>query len=1157
MASNLTKSQNNAIESTGCTLVSAAAGSGKTRVLTERVIKKLTGTNPVSADKLLIVTFTNAAALEMRTRIENALLEKISENPADNNLIKQYHLLDSADISTIDSFCINLVRENFEKCGVEQNFSVTNGADMSEICDAILSLIIDEQFQNKSPEFRLLLSLLDCEKDDENLREIIKSLYRYSNTVPFPEIYFNNLKTPYISEFNIGHVWFEAAFDYAGEVISDAQALISEIKNVLPYLSEGNSKFVDEVERYEILFENLKSLIILKDWDKAVDTVFSDFPKAESVSQKFQFADKYKYCREELKNSVLSLRTYFVMSQKETNEYLKKYSPAVTLLTELVKDYSDKILDAFKENNVLAFYHTEQMALSLLCDINEDGIIVKKSDADCYIEKYDEIMVDEYQDVNDLQELMFKILSDDQKKLFVVGDVKQSIYRFRGSNPKNFLKKKNDFIPFSNAGDNDKKKIILAENFRSRNCVCDFVNFIFEKIMTVETGGIDYGNEEVLNAAADYQISDDEFTDLILIDNSSDSEDDYEIESNAIAQYILDLISSKKQIKREGGTSGVTFGDICVLFESTTKAPILAKTLTNRGIPVSYYGEDFCKSPEISMILSLLTIIENPLSNVDLLTVLMSPLFSFTPDDIAIVRLNCPQPELYRAVLSAANAGNDKCKNFIERLEFLMKKSVVMSITRFVSYIVYETELFSIISSLENSKIRKKNIYQLINFAKNYSGGSVNGFVDYIRSLPNDSFVTADNEGNSVKIMTMHKSKGLQFPICILSNLSKKFFSKDREGAFVLSEKFGPAFKPFDEEKYAYTENIGYELVKNEIKEENLSEKIRLLYVAMTRAEEKLVLVISNNKSASIKSTAKALASGCIPSRELKKSQSLSKLLLCACLFHPDANILREIAGYNVPKTDTKSRMNVYLYNSGDSISDTNSEKTDTTGYNEDFVDRIKENIAFKYKNEFLSKISAKTSVSELTHNNDNAEYLFSDRPAFMNENGISPTQKGTAIHKIMQFLDFNENIDIDAEIERLVEWQFITQKEGEIADRKKLLDFFSSSLYDRILNSEKTYKEMRFLTEINAGEIDDVPDELYDQKVIVQGAVDLLFFENNEIVIVDFKTDRVKDESILKDLYGEQLNLYASACSKKFGKRIREKIIYSFHLSKEIKLSS
>ncbi len=1158
---NPTPSQVKAIDTDGAVLVSAAAGSGKTAVLTERVIRKLTDTNkPVSADELLIVTFTNDAANEMRRRIEARLFEECRKYPNDPFLIKQKHLIGSADICTIDSFCINLVRENFEKCGVEPNFKVSDGNDMKFICDNVLTDIINERLENDKNSIQKLLELCGCDYDDSPLKELIRSLYIYSRQLPFPNEFLSNLAKPYETDFDKNHIWYSSFFELARE-----ELLIA--KNSCKKMAELSLSFVEGAKGADEYAKTVS--LILGDLEDAIDSLDynSVYEKIKtSVLGKFtvksingDIGDSYKEEKNKIKVCLSNIQCLFCDNLDTINKTNAEKLPTVRLLIELVNEYANREIAAYKEQNKLTFYHTEQMALELLCETDDENNIVVKETAKPYISKYAEVLVDEFQDVNDLQNMLFYILSGKQKRLFTVGDIKQSIYRFRGSNLNNFLDKKRTYIPIDDAKDDQPKKIILSDNFRSRKGVCDYINFFFNSIMREDTGDIIYDEEERLNSSAKFPESDIVNTELLVLQKDSDNDDSrIDYESKAVAKYIKDLIQNKTLVKADKVTlRPARYDDICILIEkpnTNEKMSGVVKELVKNKIPVSFSGDSFCDAPEISLALSLLKVIDNPANDIELLTVMMSPLYSFTPDEMALMRLDCRDGDIYSAVLYACNTGNSKALSFIKSIQRLRNEAVLLPIDKLVTKIIYETDLFAIVSAMEDGEKKKNTLLSLISFSANSPDNSISGFIKYLSNLPEKSFNDNSFKQNSVRITSMHKSKGLQFPICILLDLSTPIKRNNSDYTVFYSEKYGLGYKYFDENQNEYVENIGKKVITKQIAKENLQEKMRLLYVAMTRAEEKLVLVTSFSKlESSIQKISNNIENGKITAEFIKKANSMSEWIIATSLLHPDANELRAISNTFIEPCFTESKLKVTLLNGN--LPEENFEAQSNEALpNKDISKKIIENANGKYYYEPLSKIESKTSVSKLVHGAEGDKYLFNSRPAFMNEKGMSASEKGTAMHNVMQYINMTENIDVDSEIERLYEWQFITEAQAKCVDRAKLSDFFESNLYKRICNSKTVRREMRFLTEIPACRLDKtISKDFENEKIIVQGAVDLLFEEDDGIVIVDFKTDRVEDDTALINAYSEQLEIYSSACEKIFLKRIKEKIIYSFALSKEI----
>ncbi|MCQ2454703.1 MAG: helicase-exonuclease AddAB subunit AddA [Clostridia bacterium] len=1151
-----------AIEKECPILVSAAAGSGKTAVLTERVIRKLTNpVSPVWADKLLIVTFTNAAAAEMRERIEKRLYEECAKAPNDKFLKKQKQKLNNADICTIDSFCINLVRENFEKCKIEPNFKVSDGSEMKSVCDNILTEIIDRELENNRETIDSLLEITGTEFDDSALKGLIRELYNYSELLPFPENFLDNLALPFKNKFDDIHPWAVAAKEISKDAFGQMQKCLEKMGDCVLYIENNPEKCDAYVKALSQSFEDLKSEFDTLSFDDLREKLYAfAVPDLRGFNESGPIWETFKTNKASLSANLKYVKEIYSETAEEIEQKNKKMLPAIMLLISLVKDYRDLTFEAFCNENRLSFSQTSQLALKILCSKDDKGNLLLTSEAEEYLSRYDEVFVDEYQDVNDLQNMLFDILSDKSRKLFVVGDIKQSIYRFRGSNLNNFLSKKKTYVPVENTSDEDKKKIILADNFRSRKGICDFVNFVFSKIMTEKTGEIEYGKEEKLNASSTYPESDDEECELLLIDKGdADDQTMFEYEATAIANYINGLINRKFKVSPDGKTKrDVTYGDIAVLFDKlSTKGPVIAKILKDNQIPVSFSEESFSETSEISLLLSLLAVIDNPSKDIELLSCLMSPIFGFSADEVALMKAKFKGANMYSSVLASAENGNEKAKRFLCTIKNYRRDMAILPLSKLLNKLIYDTGIFGFASSLPNSKTRRNNLLSMPGIAAELEHLSIPQFIEHIKSHPEIGFKSDDSKADVVRIMTMHKSKGLQFPICILAGLSSPKNREETSAPIVYKENFGLGIKYFDEEQKVYSENLGRKVITDKLLKEGNEERLRLLYVAMTRAKEKLAMVVSlENSEKTLNRIASKIEDGEIDPTFVKKVNSLSDLVLASCLMHPTCDALRKLGDISIKPEKTESKVGVKVT---DCALNLKAEAEDLIYKpSMEIVEKINENIGYRYPYEVLSNIDAKTSVSAIAKSGDSSKYHFADRPEFMNNFGMSSAQKGTAMHKIMQFIEFGKKPNVDAEIQRLVEWQFITEAEGESADRQKLKMFFESPLYERILSARLVKREMRFLTELSAGKIDPLVDEKFkDSSVIVQGAVDLMFEENDGLVVVDFKTDRVESKEELISLYGEQLEIYSKACERIFNKPVNKKIIYSFHLGEIITLNS
>lgn len=1171
MAFNPTEMQQKAIETTGNVLVSAAAGSGKTAVLVERVINMLTNEKKkISADSLLIVTFTNAAAAEMHTRIEKRICEEIQKHPDDEFLKKQKYLLVNADICTIDSFCIKLVRENFEKCGISPDFKVGDGSAQQEIANRIMTDLMSEHLANIQEDFERLLELTNCDYDENNLIEQINRIYLYSQQLPFPENFINGLLLPYETKFGKDNVWYNMAFDTADKQIGFIENCIERMYENADYVEKNAEKHKAYTEYVAESIGALRNACDLKDWNGFFALLESTkFKKAPSSNKDDIFAQRFKAEKKKISDIIKKLNNLFYAPINIVQSSINQNYGAVKLFTEIVNEYGKRLFDAFCEKNEFTFYNTEQLALNLLCEF-KDGEIVIRDEAQKLCDRYDEVLVDEFQDVNDLQNTLFYVLSNRERKLFAVGDVKQSIYGFRGSNPINFLNKKNKYTLITDASENEPKKIILSDNFRSRKGVCDAVNFYFSHFMTHKFGNIVYNEEERLNAKGEFPQSTATAAELLVIDKygSEVSESLLELEAEKIAEYIISVMNEGPVISDGKSLRNARYSDFAILLNAVQgKGEIISRCLSEHGIPVDVGGDGFFESFEISLILSLLQVIDNPKCDIELLNVMMSPIFAFSAEEMALIRLNQKYGPLYSAVQSYAKTGNQKTLDFIEKLAEFRRDAAVMSVHRLISKLLYSTDIFNQISAMKGGKQRQANLFLLIKYAQNYderTNGGIGGFIKYIKSIPEKNLKAVTSGGDdTVKIMTMHSSKGLQFPICIVANLSAQLNKADSSNRVLFSETAGISFKYYDEREQSDRETLGHALMADAARTKTVEEKLRLLYVAMTRAIDRLCLVCSaDNLENKLKNLAPLLSKSDVAvTREiLEGKNNMGDWILVATLLHPSGEKLIKYSDADVNincqnhiNCDFDLKISIFNDFEKKEINKTQIVK-EKANCNFELAEKIKSNAEYVYPYESLRYLQSKASVSSLVNKAETDRFSFSEKPLFMSGEKLSGAAKGTAMHHIMQFIKFDENVDVGSEIERLTEWKFITEQEADSADISAIEKFFSGQLYKRIMKSLGVHREMRFLTETPACELDpDFNTDIPDANVIVQGAIDLCFEEEDGIVVLDFKTDRVNNLSELTDCYAEQLNFYSVAAEKIFSKPVKERIIYSFYLGESI----
>lgn len=1171
MAFNPTPLQKAAIEAKGNVLVSAAAGSGKTAVLTERVASHIADEkNPMSADRILVVTFTKAAAAEMRSRIEAKLTERLEQNPTNLHLTRQMLLFPSAKICTIDSFCIDLVRENFDKLGVSPDFKIVEDNVLTAIRNEAISEVFEEQFSKNDKTFLKLLEVVGSRYDDSTLAGYVKRIQEFTSKLPNPSFWLKNAAKQCDSDGLLK--WRDLAFELAEKELN---AIVEKSQKALEFLAP----YPDFSDTFEPLFaepkiyaEKFLDDVAAKDWNSlyyGVSAATFSRMSSKKIPSECSEISIGKNLRKECVEKIRKLNDLFfdLWENIETNG--KMLSPLYEKLAELVVSYNERINEKLNERNILTFYRTEQLAFELLCDF-KDGELLINDFAKDYVNNFDEVLVDEYQDTNPLQDMLFCVLSGNEEKLFLVGDVKQSIYGFRGANPSNFLDKKKRYLPFKNQDAAVAKKIILGSNFRSRKEICEFINFFFSIFMTEENGEIDYGEEERLYPEAKYPDAVLNPVEVAFVKN--DDEDNLVAEANFIADSIIEIMNSGECIRDErdsGVLRKARFSDFSVLLRATTKAaPIYAAQFEKRGIPVSLGSDIFLKSREVQFVISILDVVDNPTREVSLLAVLLSGFFEFTYDDLALIKSKDKFKNLYSALLISEKSGDEKSKRFLNLLKKYRLKFTTMKISDFLNFIYEDLNLICSFACLDNGERRRQNLLSILNFAKTYEeneGKGVTGFIKFLENVDESTLKISESEENTVKIISIHHSKGLQFPVCYFSACNERFNTKDLSAALLMDEEMYFSFKFFDKGNRRKLTTVQRQILIQKMRQKQLEEELRLAYVAMTRAQDKLVLILSdNNPNETIFETVRKLDAnnGKIGKEDFAFAASYGDWILPAVLSHGSSNEIRLLLGAKQLNDDFGCSFELKLIDSkGASKLLGEDDQAGSTVYSAEMISslsqKINNNLSFVYPFDELLAIESKASVSQLAHSAENDAFAFKTVPSFMSKDGISATQRGTYTHRVMQFLDFKKaRKNLEEELQRLYEWQFFSEEDINAVDRDGVCKFLNSNLCERIIKSNFVKKEMRFLTEKPATQINENLDSKFsNENIVIQGAVDCLFEEDGGIVIVDFKTDRVDDEKVLAATYKKQLEIYAGACEKILSKPVKELLLYSFNLGKEIKL--
>ena len=1189
-----TDEQNQAIyEKDSNILVAAAAGSGKTAVLVERIINKIIK-EKIDIDKLLVVTFTNAAASEMRERILNAIYKKIEEEPNNLELQRQITLLNKSSICTIHSFCLDIIRNNFYEIDISPNFRIGDTAEIELLKEEVLEELFEELYLKEDEGFLKLLEIYTSYKEDTPLKDIVKGIYNFIQSAPFPEEWLNEK----VELLNVNAENTDFADTVWGRIIinnynKNINECILGLKNIKEELSGSDelAKFYQvirlDIENLEKLSKNLES------WDEACELAnrfsFGRWPSSKKVNSEITAEIKKKRDLINKKFKDLKDDIFKFTSKEAINDLLEMYD-ILKILQKLILEYIEKYKQEKAERNIIDFNDIEHLALKILIK-KEDGKYLPTEVAKKYQEKFAEIAIDEYQDSNMVQEFILTSISKGNN-IFMVGDVKQSIYKFRQAMPELFLHKYKEYKLKKDKTENDNLKIQLFKNFRSRKNILDTTNVIFQEIMSKDLGDVEYTKEEYLNLGANYEEPEKDInfagkTEINIIDlqnNSEEKEDDEDehiensiLEARFVAQKINNLLNSDYYIfdKKEGYRK-ITYKDIVILLRSTTElSPIYEKEISDLGMPVySETSSEYLNSVEIQTIMAVLKIIDNPMQDIPLVTVMRSMIGGFTDNDLIEIRLADKYGSFYESIMKSKIQGNkelqEKINSFLKMLDGWREESEFLELDELIWKIYMDTGYYNYVGLMQNGKLRQANLKMLFERAKQYQSASFKGvfnfinFIDKLKLRNNDlgaAKVIGENE-DVVRIMSIHKSKGLEFPVVFLSSTGKKFNLKDLNEKILIHQElgFGPNYEN-SKLKIEYP-TLAKEAIKIQSKKESISEEMRVLYVALTRAKEKLF--ITGIEKDLQKSMDKKKS-------ELKTYSKEEKTKINSQLLERYKSYLDWIE--LVYLKDAKKSSDIFILNTIHKKDILNSEKNDEEDKNdilkiikhrktsEENIQKIEKILEWKYKYKDSIEIPTELSVSKIKELSKKQEEHRTSlkRPNFITEKTeLSPTEKGTIMHLCLQKLDYKKEYDlteIKELIENLVKNEILLPKEAKSVDSKKILAFLSSNIWKEMKEAKEVEQEKPFYLNIKAKEI---YNNNSDDEILVQGIIDLYYITNSdELVLVDYKTNYVENnnEQSLKEKYNIQLEIYKKALEKALKRKVNRVYIYSTYLNKEIEI--
>ncbi|HKM33062.1 MAG TPA: helicase-exonuclease AddAB subunit AddA, partial [Oscillospiraceae bacterium] len=989
MSRNWTDEQLCAIDARGGSiLVSAAAGSGKTSVLVERVLRLITDeTNPIPADRLVIVTFTNAAAAEMKQRLNSEIMRRMEADPDNRLLQEQQILLGAASICTIHSFCFDLIRQNFHVLDISAGFRISDETEMKTLSSKAMEQTLNSLYSEQSDEMNTLVDFF-CTKGDAELINHIEKLYRFTRSIPFPDNWLDAQLAFYSNPSLEENKWVNDIFNVTQDILSDAYDVNSDMHTMLNPTNEDKATIaaLETLDNDLLIMQKLQSLVKLKAWDdmrKELNQIkFTAFRTSKLTTD----IEMLKQKRESVKSLITKdLSRLFICSKTEYIEDMKLLAKILTKLFNAVKIYSNTLIQIKKENNVLEFADAMHYALKLLTK-NEDGKNVQSELAKELSSYYEYIIIDEFQDVTTVADEVFNLISRNGENLFIVGDVKQSIYRFNQANPDLFISKKEEASDFNVNDPQHISRVFLTRNFRSRPEVTKFVNFIFEKIMSKKAGEIDYDSGELLKAAATYPEAEDRDVELCVIDtklvndNSDDEDDDkLTLEAKFVAQKIYNMIKSGYQVADgNGGMRACTYRDFCILMRSpSNRAGVYMEQLKDLGIDVaSKEGRGYFSSREMMIMLNLLRIIDNPLRDISLASVMLSPMFSFNAQELAQIRIRNRSAALYIAVVEyTGDELGEKCKRLIEALQMLREYAANYSIVRLISKVYDSADFLSVMQALDSGEQKSANLRLLLEYAAAFErsgGGGISGFLRYIdRVMESSDDVSQANvisdTDNVVRIMSIHKSKGLEFPICFVCSCSSRFNLMDLNAELLLHYDKGVGVKINERRKLKKYTTLPYEAIRYAIQSNTISEEMRLLYVALTRAKEKLIITLSEaNLDSKLSKLSTLIADDCkISPYSALSARSFGDWLLLCALSHSSGEHLRARIEYSPKIIIDDNFLNVEVI-SKFNFSQKESELQITYDSKPDINDvkRIQQALSFSYEDQELTRLPAKLTVT-------------------------------------------------------------------------------------------------------------------------------------------------------------------------------------------------
>ncbi len=1185
MSIQLTESQRAVVEDRGGrVLVSAAAGSGKTRVLVERLFLRVLGEEQADLDDFLIITYTRAAAAELRERIAQELGRRLADHPGSRHCRRQLLLVYQTDIKTIDAFCTALLRENVhlldlgDQGGLTADFRVLDEGEAALLQQRVLPRVLEEFYTDMTPGQTQLADAFGFGRDDRGLEKLVLTLHEKVQSHAYPELWLQEQKERWANlpqdggETEFGRALLDGvarkAAHWAGLLDAAREEMADDAvlgKAYAPGFAEGAAQLAALASAAE------------EGWDQAAARV-PVFPKLRPAGkcEDIPLKEKMKALWDRCKKEVGACCAILDADGGETGEDLRRSAPAMEALLALCAAFSDAYQREKLRRNATDFSDQEHYAVRLL--LGEDGRPTPL--AARMGQRYREVMVDEYQDTNQVQNCIFDAISQGGRTLFTVGDVKQSIYRFRLADPTIFLEQYRRYPDAPDAEEGAPRRILLSQNFRSRGPVLDGANFVFSNVMSREMGEVDYGAGERLYFGASYlPAREDCQTEFHLLVPSQAEGDGGEkvpaalLEARFVAARINQMLEEGYPVTGEdGGTlRPCRTEDFVILMRSPgPRLRHYARALEEWGIPsATQENEDFFSTLEVAAMCSLLEVLDNPRQDVPLIAVLRSPLAGFTADRLASIRGGCPEGDFYDAL--SADGGEDSVR-FLETLAELRSLARDMSVHRLIWRIYNQMNVLGVFGAMSGGVRRRENLTALYEHARSFESAGYKGlfaFVVHLRRLleNGEQPVTASGPPTGgVRIMSIHKSKGLEFPIVILADLGKRFNRTDLQRPVLVHPQLGLGPLYVDLDRRIRYPTIAREAVSSLLSREGRGEEMRVLYVGMTRAKEKLIMTASMKGAARRLKELAALSGLPTPPETVDGARSMSEWILLPLLRRAEAEPLRALAGqegmYCPPLEDSLWVVDVHetgVYETAPAMQRPAEETEEAAALpvNREALDYVYPHLAActaptkltatQLKGREADKEIARETVQPYVRRHFTAPRFLSDSRA------LTGAERGTATHLVMEHLPLDADTDVDAVVAGLVARRFLTQAQGEAVHVAAIRRFLRSPLAARLRRAKEIRREYRFSLLMPGAAY--FPGLGPEEEIMLQGVVDLFAEEEDGVVVVDFKTDFVTPDTLAEKaaLYRPQLAAYSAALEKILSLPVKERILYFFHGGQEV----